>query len=300
MPQHIGEIAAIITALCWALNGVAFEAAGRRVGAMAVNYLRIVFALILLSLTAWVTRGLFFPVDASASTWLWLVLSGFVGFVLGDMFLFEAFLLIGSRVSMLIMAMAPPLAALIGYLVMDETITGLGLLGIFIIMAGISLVIMGRNADTNAEGLRSRLSPKGLFYAFLGALGQALGLILSKIGMGGTYNAIAATQIRAFTAVISLTIVVTIQKKWPAIRYAFTEKRALRNIATGAVIGPFIGVTLSLVALQYTSTGIVSSLNSLSPVFIIPISMIVFKEKVMPKEVIGAILSVAGVMVLFL
>lgn len=300
MLNHIGEIAALTTALCWALNGVAFEAAGKRVGATAVNYLRVVIALILLSLTSWATSGYLIPVDASGKTWFWLILSGFVGFVLGDMFLFEAFVLVGSRISMLIMAMAPPLTALLSFILLKETISTLGLLAIFVIMGGISLVILSRNKESHDDEGRQTLSPKGLLFAFLGALGQALGLILSKIGMEDNVNPIAATQIRALTAVVSLSLIITLQKKWPAIRHAFTEKRAMRNIVMGAVIGPYIGVTLSLVALQYTTTGIVSSLNSLSPIFIIPIAMVAFKEKVLWKEVLGAMISTAGVVILFL
>ncbi|HAN95362.1 MAG TPA: EamA family transporter, partial [Firmicutes bacterium] len=99
---HLGELAALTAALCWSLNSLAFEAAGRRVGSLAVNYLRIFVAFPLLTLTAWLTRGLALPLDAPPQAWLWLSISGLVGFVFGDIFLFRAFVEIGSRISLLI------------------------------------------------------------------------------------------------------------------------------------------------------------------------------------------------------
>ncbi len=297
MQSRIGEIAALATAVCWALNAIAFESAGKKVGSLSVNYLRLFVAFILLSICSFVTRGLVLPTDATSHTWFWLLISGLLGFVLGDMFLFEAFVEIGSRISLLIMSAAPPITALVGYLIMGERISLLGLAGMLVTMAGICLVILSRNpAEKKVEFNRP---VKGLVYACLGALGQALGLIFSKFGMG-SYNAFAATQIRLVAAFIGFTVIITARKKWPEIRAAFDDKKAIGEIAIGAVLGPFIGVTLSLIALQYTAAGIVSSISSVSPVIIIPASIMIFKEKVLPKEILGAFVSIAGVVSLFL
>lgn len=247
---HLGEIAALATAVCWTLNAMAFEDAGKRVGSLAVNYLRFFVAFPLLTAAAFFTRGAAFPADASASAWFYLSISGLIGFVLGDIFLFQALVEIGSRISLLIKSMGPPLAALAGFLILGESI-----------------------------------SP--------------LGLVFSKLGMGD-YNPLAATQIRIIAAFISFTVLITLRKKWPEIRAAFKDRKALGSIAVGAVLGPFIGVTLSLAALQHAPSGIVSSLTSLSPILIIPFSVGVFKEKVLPKEILGALISIIGVIILFL
>lgn len=293
---HLGEIAALATAVCWTLNAVAYELAGKKVGSLSVSYLRLFVAISLISVTAFFSRGLALPVDASGHNWLWLLISGLVGFVLGDMFLFEAFVQIGSRISLLIMSAAPPVAALAGFFLMGERLSPLNLGGMFLTMVGISIVILSRKPTEKKVALNRPL--KGLFFAALGALGQAFGLLFSKYGMG-SYNALAATQIRLIAAVIGFTLIVTLRKKWPEIRAAFHDKRALGNIALGAVLGPFIGVTLSLVALQHTATGIVSSITTISPVLIIPLSITVLKEKVLPKEILGAFVSIAGVILLF-
>ncbi|WP_461371555.1 EamA family transporter [Candidatus Darwinibacter acetoxidans] len=135
--------------------------------------------------------------------------------------------------------------------------------------------------------------------ASLSHISKAMGLVFSKLGMG-SYNALAATQIRLLAAFAAFTLLITVRRKWPEMARALRDRRAMGCISLGAVLGPFLGVTASLVALQHTAAGIVSSLSSLSPVLIIPFSMLFFKEKVLPKEVLGALISIAGVILLFL
>lgn len=296
---HLGEIAALFTAVCWTLNAVAFESAGKKVGSLSVSYIRLFIAVILMSITTGISRSLVFPTDANGYRWFWLSISGLVGFVLGDMFLFEAFVQIGSRISLLIMSAAPPLAALAGFFLLGEKLSPLNIGGMILTMIGISMVILSRKPATEKKKVGFNRPGKGLFFASLGALGQAFGLLLSKYGMG-EYNALAATQIRLIAGAIGYTLLVTIRRRWGEIREAFQHRDAIIKIATGAVIGPFIGVTLSLIALQYTATGIVSSITTISPVLIIPFSIFVFKEKVLPKEIIGAFVSIAGVVLLFI
>lgn len=297
MNAHLGELAALGTAICWTFNSMAYEAAGKKVGSLSVNYLRLFVAFFLCSVSAFITRGFLLPTDASGHVWFWLLISGLLGFVLGDIFLFEAYVLIGSRISLLIMSASPPLAALLGFLIMGEKISLLGLAGIFLTMAGISLVILTRNP--NEKKIHFNRPAKGILYASLGALGQALGLIFSKYGMG-SYNAISATQIRLIAAFIGFTILITVRKKWPQIITSLSNKSAMGQIVVGSVLGPFIGVSLSLLALQHTATGIVSSITSISPILIIPVSIWIFKEKVKPREILGACISILGVILLFL
>lgn len=297
LETYLGEIAALATAVCWTLNAMAFEAAGKRVGSLSVNYIRFFVAFPLLTVTAFFTRGSAFPTDATGTAWLYLSISGLIGFVLGDIFLFQAFVEIGSRITLLIKSMGPPLTALAGFLIMGENISPLGLFGMFITMCGIALVILSRNPQENKLKLNRPL--RGIIFALLGAVGQAMGLIFSKLGMGG-YNPLAATQIRISAAFISFTVLITLRKKWPEIKEAWKDRTAIGNIALGAILGPFIGVTLSLVALQHAPAGIVSSLTSMSPILIIPFSIGIFKEKVLPKEILGALISIIGVIILFL
>jgi len=297
MQSRIGEIAALITAICWALNGIAFESAGKKIGSLSLSYIRLYIAFILLCITAYFMRGIALPLDADLNNWIWLSISGVIGFVLGDIFLFQAYIEIGSRISLLIMSAAPPLTALISFFILGERISALGLLGIFITMIGIGLVILSKNQDGNKVEFNRPV--KGLIYASIGALGQALGLIFSKKGMG-TYDPLAATQIRIIAAALVLTVLITKNKKWSEILESMKNKSAMPALVAGSIFGPFVGVAFSLLAVKYTATGIVSSISSISPILVIPASIYIFKEKVTPKEILGAVVSIAGVILLFL
>lgn len=295
--ENIGELAALGTAFCWTFSSIFFELSGKRVGSLSVNYIRLITAFILISILTFFTRGTFLPIDASSNNWIFLSISGFIGFFIGDLFLFQSYLEVGSRISMLIMAGSPPITALLGFLVFREELSLISLVGMAITLIGIAVVILGR--DSKEEKLKVNYSIKGIVYALLGSLGQAVGLIFSKIGMEG-YNIFASTQIRIITGFISFTIFIFYLKKWDDVKAAFKDRKAMTGITLGSIAGPFLGVSLSLLSLQYTSAGISSTITAIVPVTIIPISIWVFKEKIKPKEIFGAIVTVIGVGVLFL
>lgn len=295
--ENIGEIAALATAICWSFSATSFEVAGKKVGSLSVNYIRLVTGFIFISLFTFFSRGMFLPVDATTKNWIFLSISGLIGFFIGDIFLFQSYLEVGSRISMLIMAASPPITAILGYIVFNERLSVLSLLGMAITLTGIAIVILGKNKEE--KKVQITYSMKGIVYAFLGSVGQAVGLIFSKIGMGD-YNVFAATQIRIIAGFISFTILFIYLKKWDDLKAALKNKKAMIGITIGSFFGPFVGVSLSLLSLKYTSAGVSSTITSIVPVTIIPLSILVFKEKVKLKEIIGAIVTVIGVGVLFL
>lgn len=295
--NSIGELAALGTAICWTVIGVFFERAGKKVGSLAVGYIRLFIGFLFISTYALFTRGMFFPLDANSTNWTWLSISGFIGFFLGDMFLFQSYLEVGVRISCLIMALSPPITAILGFIFLNEKLSFLTIIGMLITMLGVAVVIMSK--DEGQAQLKINHSAKGLFYAFLGSFGQALGLIMSKIGMGD-YNVIAATQIRIIAGFVGFTLLFIFMKKFDSLKFALKDKEAMKDIAIGSFFGPFVGVVLSLVALKHTSAGISSTISSITPITIIPFSIFILKEKVKPKEIAGAFLTVVGVAILFL
>jgi drug/metabolite transporter (DMT)-like permease len=297
MESYVGEIAALLTALFWTITALAFESAGRRVGSLSLNLIRLCLGFAFLTLFLALFKGRPLPLDANSHQWFWLSLSGVVGLTLGDFFLFRAFILIGSRVSMLIMATVPPLTALIGWLVMGETMTPTNYLGMALVLGGISLVILQQSPDHKQVRLSRPLS--GILIAFGGAVGQAVGLVLSKYGMGD-YDPFAATQIRIIAGTAGFCVIVTLLGLWPRIVSALKDKKAMANMSLGAMFGPFLGVSFSLVAVKYTTTGIAATIMAIVPVLIIAPSVFIFKEKVTAREIVGAGVAVAGVAVLFL
>ena len=290
--SHIGEIASLLTAVCWTLSAIYFEKAGRRIGSLSVNIIRIFLGVIFLGITTTLTRGMFFPMDATPYNWFWLGLSGIVGFFLGDLFLFKSYTIIGSRTSQLVMSLAPMITAIIGWFFLHEILEIKSIIGIIVSVAGIMIAIAGRK-------LKLKVPIKGFIYAIGGALGQAVGLILSKKGMGD-YDAIAATQIRAIVGFVAFAVLVTFMKRWKRVLITITDKKGMKATTIGAIFGPFIGVALSLYAVQHTSTGIASALMALTPIFIIVPSAIMFKEKITAPQVIGAVISIIGASIFFL
>lgn len=297
LESNIGELAALATAICWSLSATFFEMSGKKVGSLAVNYIRLITGFILICLFTLFTRGYLLPIDANSKNWIFLSISGLIGFFIGDLFLFQSYLELGSRVSMLIMASSPPITALLGFIVFGEKLSFLNMLGMIITLLGIAIVILSRADEDNK--VKVNYSIKGLSYAFLGALGQAVGLIFSKLGMG-SYNPFAATQIRIIAGFIGFTALILYSKKLEDIKKAFKDKKALITITIGSIFGPFVGVGLSLLSLQHTTAGISSTITSITPVTIIPLSIYVFKEKIKVKEIMGAIITVIGVAILFL
>jgi len=303
MPAHIaflGELAALGTAACWTVSAVNFEAASKRCGSTGVNIIRLVLAVVFLGFFNLATRGQIVPTDANPVQWLWLCASGIIGFTLGDLCLFEAFVRIGSRVSMLVMALAPALTAIMGFFFLGEVLSIQAVIGIVLTMAGIALVVL----KPTEGALKLNQPVAGLLLAFGGALGQAGGLILSKIGMrgdsGANYPATSSAQIRAMAGVVGFALLYTLMRSWPKVASAAKDRKGMAFATAGAVAGPFIGVSLSLVAVANAQAGVASSIMSITPVLIIPVAFFVFKEKIKLVEIVGAALAVGGVVCMFL
>ncbi len=300
MEERIGEIAALLTAICWTATAIAFEAASRKVGSVPVNIIRLMMALIMLSIFSWIRRGFILPLDASAFNWQWLTISGLIGFVIGDLFLFKAFTVIGSRLTLLLMTLVPPIAAFVGWLLLGETLSLIHLGGMAMTLSGIAIVIMHkrRRVDTKEKVLQN-ISIQGVFYALMGTIGQATGLVFSKYGMRD-YDVFSANQIRVIAGVVGFTIVISFFRKWLAVGNAFKDISALKLITVGAILGPFLGVSLSLIAVKYTATGIASTVMSISPILILPATYLLYKQGISWPELTGALISIAGVAVFFL
>lgn len=309
--SHLGEYAALLTAVFWTITAIAFESVGKKIGSLSTNLLRLFLAFIFIGIYGLITRGSFIPFDASLHNWMWLSLSGFIGFVIGDLLLFEAYVVIGSRVSMLIMSLTPPITAFLGWIIMGEVLTGQNLLGMFLTIFGIMIVVLDRSPKSqNSEEKANQKNPYkkkfklnypiiGLLLAFGGAVGQGAGLVLSKYGMQD-FDPFAATQIRVITGFISFSILFTFMKRWRKVFEAIKNKDAMTRLSVGAFFGPFLGVSFSLLSVKHTTTGVASTIMSIVPVLIIPAAIIFFKEKITVKEVIGSIIAVGGVALFFM
>jgi drug/metabolite transporter (DMT)-like permease len=293
---HIGEVSALLVALFWTITALSFEYASVRVGSLAVNFIRLVFGLIFLSAYTFFARGMLLPLDADMNAWFWLALSGLIGFVAGDLFLFKAFSVVGARLSMLIMTLVPPVTAIFGWIILGEKLTWLGFTGMTLTIAGIAMALLSRNRNNKKLAVKTPL--KGILFALGGAIGQAIGLVLSKFGMGD-YDPFAATQIRIIAGIIGFGIIVLLLGRTKNIKNAMKNREGVVGITLGSFFGPFLGVSFSLLAVKYTETGIASTIMAIVPILIIPPSVLLFRQKITMGEIIGAFISVGGVVLFF-
>lgn len=298
---HIGELAALGTALSWTLAALFMEHAVAKVGIMAVNTLKVAFGTLYLAVLSLVLTGSPFPSDVSSTAWLFLSASGFVGFVIGDYFLLSTYVYLGSATAMLLMSLSVPVTAVAAFFLFGERLGPWSLAGMALCVAGISVTIAsGRikktdGADASSEG---RFYVKGVFFGVLSAICMAAGTLLTKAGASGV-GSVAATQIRIGSALLGFLVVAAFSGKMVEVKRAVQDRKSLGIISLGGIFGPFVGVGLLLFAIQHAEAGLVSTLSSLSPVFILPPTAFLLKRKVTAGQVAGAVLAMLGLALIF-
>ena len=308
--QYLGEVISLVVAISWTLTALFAEVGSKRLGSLQLNVIRMVLSLVMLGMTLWNFTGSFFPLYADGTTWFWLSLSGFVGYLLGDYCLFNSYVLIGSRFGQLFMTLAPPTAAISGWLILDEQMSFNALLGMFVTITGISLSVLNKGTSRSVS---LKLPLKGVLYGIGAGVGQGIGLVLSKVGMN-CYEAIipahettvmellpfASTFMRAATSMIGFLLVMGMQKKFHTLWYSMKDLKGIGAAMGATITGPFIGVSLSLMAVQYTEAGVASTLMALTPILILWPSHFFFKQQVTIKEIVGACISVIGASLFFI
>lgn len=302
-----GELAALATAVCWTVTALSFENAGRRIGSLPLNLIRLVLAQLLFVGLQLLRGAPPIPLGAGPRVWGYLMASGLIGFVLGDLFLFEAFVRIGARVSMLVFTLVPPMTAVLGLFLLGERLELLTVLGILVTLSGIVLVVLRRKDSIPAAGPPAvhGLSPArqratGISFAVLGAFGQALGLVLSRLGAGTDFDPFSASQIRGLTGILGFIVVLAFfPGGFRKVAVGLRDKRALPLMVIGAIFGPFLGVSLGLRATQLTTAAVASTIMGLVPILIVAPSAIINRERLAVRDIIGAMVAVAGTAVLF-
>ncbi|MCX6583350.1 MAG: DMT family transporter [Candidatus Aminicenantes bacterium] len=298
MIKSYGEIAALLTAVCWSFNSVVFSLAGKRVGSVIVNKFRLWIAFVALLILHLVLYRSFFPAAAAPREVFYLALSGVIGFIVGDSLLFEAFLLIGPRLAMLLMLLAPIIGAILAWVFLGETLLFWEIIAILVTMGGIGWTVSESQPHTLHRD-QARRRGLGILLGIGGAVGQASGLLLSKLGMAHGLSPISANHIRVTAAALVITTVSLLSGKLRADILKLKDIKAVLQIGSGALTGPVLGVILSLVAIRYTHIGIASTLMSLSPILLIPVGHFLFKERITLRSVVGTVIALTGAVLLF-
>jgi drug/metabolite transporter (DMT)-like permease len=296
--RFTGEFAALGTALFWSAGSNFFAAAGRRMGSRVLNRLRITTAAVFLSLALLATHGVPWPLWATRPQVVLLALSGLVGFVFGDTWYFRSLVILGPGRASLIASLAPVFTVFIAWPVLHELPGPLAVLGMALTLGGVGWVVSARSASATVHTEGS--VAMGILAGVLGALGQAGGFVLSKMAIQSGIDPLSATVIRVTSAMAAIWILAAAERAVPETLGALRDRRAAGWMAAGAFCGPFMGVTLSLVALRYVQSGVASSIIAVSPVFTMLIASRVHGERLTWRALAGALVAVAGVVVLFL
>lgn len=324
----IGELIALGVAISWTFTALFAEVGSKRMGSLPFNTVRMTLSLLFLVTTIWLTMGTPYPRFADGATWLWLMLSGLVGYVVGDYCLMQGYIHIGSRFGQLFMTLSAPTAAITGRIFLGESMRPQAIVGMLITIAGIAMSILSKSDDSSHHSVRFNLPPKGIFYASMAGICQGLGLVLSKIGLEhydtciaaagmakeivpaeavlplpiGISMSFAATLIRAYIGLTGFFLALVLFNKdgLQQLNHAVHDRKAMWCVLGSTIFGPFIGVSASLLATLYTSAGIAQTIFALTPILIIAPAAILFHQRVTVREVIGAVVSVCGVCLFFI
>jgi uncharacterized membrane protein len=293
----MGELAALATAIIWSFTSILFTLAGRRVGAMVINRTRVFIALMMLVITHSLLYRSPIPLHADQERWIWLGASGIMGLVIGDSFTYKALVLIGPRLTMLVLASAPVISTIFAWFFLGEILDPLELVAISVTISGVTWVVL--EGHPNIKNSWDKTHLLGIFYAAVGSVSQSLSWITAKEGLAGEFPALSGMVISMLVALIIHLLLAFVLGELGSTIAALSDRNALKIILVASVLGSFLGVWLSYIAIELAPVGIASTLIALPPIFLIPLTRLFFKENISRRSVIGTLVVLAGVTMIF-
>jgi len=291
----VGELASTAAAATWAVGSLLFAWAGRRLSASVLNLAKCGLGLVMLALTAWLLTGAGWPRGATPEQWLWLGLSGVLGLSVGDTAFFGALLRLGPRRALLLWALVPPLTAVLGWLFLGEPITVEMIVGIVVTTAGVTWVVIERSPGLTVA---PRHLGVGVLLGVVASICQAVGSIMVKQADDGL-SALEVSVVRLAAGTAALAVQVAFERKGREVARLVREPRLGAQVTLATFVGTYLGIWLSIYGLQNSYAGVAATLQSTSPIFVLPLAVFVLKERLSVRAVVGAVVAVAGVAVLF-
>ena len=304
--MYLGDLISIGVAFSWTATALLSEFGSKRLGNLTLNVLRMALALLFSLVLFGVMTGNPLPVGASAEACGWMLLSGLIGYVIGDFCLFQCYIIIGSRYGQLFMTLAPLSAALMAWVTLGQQMTAMNVVAMLVTLVGIGISVLGRGEHHKVS---LKLPLNGVLFAIGAAVCQGVGLVLSKIGMDHYEPSttmpewlipFSANFYRCVAGIIGFTLLLYFRDGMGQLRNAIHDREGLSVAIATTIFGPFVGVGFSLMAVQYTAAGIASTLMAMTPIIILLPSYWLFHEKITWRAVLGAFISVIGVSLFFL
>lgn len=308
--SHLGECVAILTTLSWSIGIFPFTEAARRLGPVSVNHFRLVMAVIFISVIAWCTLPISFSelfTSPLPEHWIWFGLSGVVGLALGDHFGFTSFAILGPRIASIFSTLAPAAALFTGYFIIDERINIIGIIGIFVTIAGVIWLTLTKSEKSKMNDQEYGNVNKGIVFGILAAFCQGIGVVLANKGFtylseGETLPVFQATWLRMVSATVVIYLITISRGRLKQVVKPILENKNKGNVYTlaGTIFGPVMGVSLSMwtITLLQNKPSVAQTIFSLLPIFALPLAYVFYKEKITLKAILGAIIAIVGVLIL--
>jgi drug/metabolite transporter (DMT)-like permease len=297
---------AVVAAIIFSWTSIFFTAAGQRLGVTTVNLLRLPCGTFCLAVTHYALTGRLVPAGLDVSAAFWIGLSGVVGLAIGDSALFRSFTMIGPRRGMMMMAAAPAFTVVTAWILLGERLDGQALLGVATVIGGILLATVGKD---EGGGRFRRPAPallrRGLLLALVAAAGQGLGSAFAKLGMTTEATAVGidplgATLGRMFWAFVAYWVVVLPRRNLLQLLAPLRDRRGTAALVVAILMGPFVSVWISLVAIKHTEAGVAQVLLGTVPIFVVLPAWLVYRDRPSPLSLVGVVVAVAGGALLFL
>jgi drug/metabolite transporter (DMT)-like permease len=297
----LGELAALGAATMWSISAIFFTISGRRIGSVTVNRVRLALAVLFVGATHWLLFGTPFPSGAEPYRFFWLALSGVIGLVIGDSMLLQAYVLVGPRLGVLLLSLAPIFSTVLAWVLLGETLSGLELAAIAVALGGMAWVVLEHGRDGAGRQIPREDYIRGLLFGAGAALCQAAGLVTAKRGLAGAFPPLSGVMIRMTAAMTVMWLLAAFRREiLRTIRAPLHDRIAGRAVLSAALIGPYLGVWLSLIAVQSAPVGVASTLMAMTPVISLPVVHFFYHERVSPRAVAGTLVAMTGVAAIFL
>jgi drug/metabolite transporter (DMT)-like permease len=289
-----GEFAALSAACIWAIAAVIYTGVGRQLSPLMLNLVKGIIAIVLLILTLWIQGELFPSVPITAVVLLGL--SGVVGIGLGDTAYFEALNCLGARRTLILESLAPPLAALLALLFLQEHPANQAWYGIALTILGVTWVVVERVPDDVQPALQPL---RGILFGLLAAMSQASGAVLSRAALAGTnISPLWSATVRITGGVLLLVLWIMVQRRSLRELKPLQSRQFLTTVVGTAFASTYLGIWLQQTSLKYAATGIAQSLTSTSPLFVLPIAF-AMGDRISLRSVVGVLIALCGIWLLF-
>ena len=275
----------LLSACSWAIGAILWRKLGEQLSSYSMNLGKVVIGSLYLGIIL-VFVGL---EPISTRSMIFLGLSGILGIAIGDTFFFLSLMQLGPRRASLMGSLNPVTIAVAATLFLGESPTPGVWAGIVVTTLGVGWVLWERAGDKGSESIAL-----GIRYGLLSVLCTTGAVLLAKVGVVSVPT-VQAAWIRLLAGSAGLMLWGFSRSelvKWVS---PFSKVALLAKVATVVSVVVVGGFWLSILSLKHIDAAIAGTLNSTSPLFILPLTVIFLGEKLSFRTVMGTAVAVSGV-----